>query len=132
MEDRLIPGYFRSTNGHYVASINDTELLFATSSYTLSRYDAYDSNAVDDLRKVALQYITNIEQECPYFKFDDEMSAYDRNHSDTIRRISAEFKFYVRPFDPQECHPRDFDTLKPITIIGDKPIQPSAKTIELG
>lgn len=131
MEERNIPGYLYSNGGKHLASLLDAQLLYATPSYVLTNHDAYTSNAADDLRRIASLYTTNIEQEHPEFKFGNNLLAEVVGLSGTVRNVSLEFKFYVRPFNPQECHPRNFDVLKPITIIGDKPIQPSSQTIEL-
>jgi len=85
--------------------------------------DLDKSNAAKDYKRVMAQYLPEITARHPLMNFGISEHAYADD-------IGVHFKYIVRPFDPQNCHPRELGVLKPITLIGDKPINPAVQKID--
>lgn len=82
----------------------------------IERSEYIDTEQSDDLDRIMGRYVPLIEREYP------DLSFADRRYADS-KALSVEFKFLVRPYKPEICHPNDRGVLKPLTLLN-KPIKP--------
>lgn len=115
IEEMFTPGYFYRRNEYREIQTMEAEALYTT---PLISSDNLDLDHSDALEQIVAKYVPAIEKSCSDLRFQGN------NYADGLG-ISIEFRFFVQPYSLEICHPKDIDQLKPISIMGEKPIFPT-------
>ena len=112
LETAFPPGWLLNRGDTPQGRIIEAQSVFATAPYRMQGTDPDTSSAAAALKTVMAKYTPLIERGYPELVFGSN------NYADNDK-LSVDFKYIVQPYDPQHCHPRYLNILKPITVIGE-------------